>query len=141
MFSIIDLGDFSVFSATDRSLKLFIGDVFRLTVSLTGSFDAIWDSNAIVAINASDRAAYAKKLLSVLKPDGKMLMATWEYNQAESSRHPFSIPFPIIRELFQESFDIEQLETIDMTGTYFTKKFNLTFANRIVHILSRKLKP
>ena len=130
-----------MFSATDRSLKLFIGDVFKLTVSLTGSFDAIWDSNAIVAINASDRAAYAKKLLSFLKPDGKMLMATWQYNQAEHSRHPFSIPSPTIRELFQGSFDIEQLETIDMTGTYFTKKFNLTFANRIVHILSRKLKP
>ena len=135
----LDLGDFSVFSATDRSLKLFVGDVFNLTVSLTGSFDAIWDSNAIVAINAGDRVAYAKTLLSLLKPDGKMLMATWEYNQAERSRHPFSITSSIIKELFQESFDIEQLETIDMTGSYFTKKFNLSFANRIIHILTRKL--
>ena len=127
-----------MFSATDRSLKLFIGNVFKLTVSLTGSFDAIWDSNAIVAINTSNRAAYAKKLLSFLKPDGKMLMETWQYNQAECSRYPFSITPSIIKELFQESFDIEVLETVDMTGTYFTKMFNLTFANTIIHLLTRK---
>ena len=118
-----------------------MGDVFKLTASLTGSFDAIWDSNAIVAINASDRAPYSKLLLSLLKPDGKILMATWEYNQAERSRHPFSITSSIIKELFEESVDIKLLETIDMTGTYFTKKFNLTFAHRLVYLLtmSRKI--
>ena len=127
-----------MYSATDRSLKLFVGDVLKLTVSLVGSFDAIWDSNAVVAINIPDRIPYAEMLLSLLKHDGMILMATWEYNQAEHHRQPYSITLAIIEELFQESFEIKALESIDMTGTSFTKEFNLSYANRLIYLLTRK---
>ena len=135
------VGDFSVYSATDRSLKIFVGDVYKLTVSLIGSFDAIWDNNATVAINIDDRIPYAKMLLSLLNHGGMILMASWEYNQDEHNRQPYSITSSIIEGLFQESFEIKQLECIDMTGTAFTKQFNLTYANKLIHLLTRKSFP
>ena len=115
-----------------------MGDVYNLTRDLTGTVDAIWDHNAIGAVNAEDRTKYVMTLLPLLKPDGRILMSTWEYNQAERNACPFSISLSTVNDLFQEMFDIDQLEAIDMTGSFFTKKFKLSYANRLIHLLVRK---
>ena len=43
--------EFSVYTATDRKLTVYCGDVLKFLPSVAGQFDAIWDRSAIIAIN------------------------------------------------------------------------------------------
>ena len=136
--SISEQGGLRLYNATDRSLKYFVGDFFELSSDLHGTFDLIWECNSIVAIPMEDRSKYVAKLHSLLKPKGKILMTTWEYDQAEHSGFPFSMPFPVIRELCLDLFDTKELECVDYSNTLFTEQFNLTWGKKPCLLLTRK---
>ena len=38
--------EFSMYTATDRNLTVYCGDVLKFLPSVAGQFDAIWDRNA-----------------------------------------------------------------------------------------------
>lgn len=132
-----DATNFTIYSATDRNIKIYVGDVFNFASTYTGSFDCAWECNAIVALNVEDRERYANLLATLIKTGGKILMTTWEFDQSERKTHPFSVPHGTVRELFRQNFDADLIESIDATGTYFTQKFNLTYAFRPVHLLTK----
>ena len=135
----LPLGDanYTIYSATDRNIKIYVGDIFNFTSSYTERFDCVWDCNSIVALNVEDRERYASLLATLMKPGGKILMATWEYDQSKRKAHPFSVPNSTVKDLFKQHFDVELIESIDATGTYFTERFKLSYAFRPVHVLTR----
>lgn len=136
-FLFSDAANFTIYSATDRNIKIYVGDVFNFASTYTGIFDCAWECNAIVALNVEDRERYASLLATLIRTGGKILMTTWEYNQSERRTHPFSVPHGTVRELFKHNFDVELIESIDATGTYFTQNFKLTYAFRPVHLLTK----
>ena len=133
-----DAGLFKVYTAKDRPLRFLVGSVFDLSEEMTGLFDAIWDHNALVAVNVELRERYVTVLASVLKQGGKILMGTWEYDQREHDSNPYSISTPAIKDWFGALFSVEVVEFIDFTGTRFTEKFKLTWAKKPVHLLVKK---
>ena len=135
-FSVSMISDFKVFSASDKKLKLFIGDYFKITASLTGKFDAIWDHNAFGAINPDDRSCYVEILSSLLVPGGKILLSTWEYDQSKRNVAPYSLNSEQIKEYFGRSFEVKLLERKDYSGSLFTRKFILDWAYRPIHLLT-----
>lgn len=137
-YSIADKESFKVFSATDhRNLTVYVGDFYAISPDLAGVFDAIWDHNALGAINPEDRTNYTAKLRSLLKADGNILLSAFEYNQAERPTCPFSVPNSLVKKLFQDHFDIELLEKDDNTGKMLARQFNLSWATRPIHFLKR----
>ena len=62
-------------------------------------------------------------------------MSTWEYNQMEYLGIPYSISTAMLENLFDKMV-VELIETIDMSGTFFTKRFKLSCANRLLHLLT-----
>ena len=40
-------------------LSVYVGDIFELTADITGTFDAVWDRAALIALNPTDRVRYA----------------------------------------------------------------------------------
>lgn len=138
-YSIADKESFKVFSATDhRNLTVYVGDFYAISPDLAGVFDAIWDHNALGAINPEDRTNYTAKLRLLLKTDGNILLSAFEYNQAERPTCPFSVPNSLVKKLFQDHFDIELLEKDDNTGKMLAREFNLSWATRPIHFLKRK---
>ena len=138
-YSIAAKKSFKVFSATDyRNLTVYVGDFYAISPDLAGVFDAIWDHNALGAINPEDRTNYTAKLRSLLKADGNILLSNFEYNQAERPTCPFSVPNSLVKKLFQDHFDIELLEKDDNTGKMLATQFNLSWATRPIHFLKRK---
>ena len=103
--------------------------------SVAGQFDAIWDCNALTSVNVEDRQQYADLLISLLKPGGKILMTTWEYDQSLKKDQPFSINGEAIRDLFEPPCHIQCLEVAD--GSLLRKVFNLPWAKRPVHLLTK----
>ena len=135
-FSVSTIGDFKVFSASDKKLKLFIGDFFKITTSLTGKFDAIWDHNAFGAVNPDDRSRYVEILSSLLVPAGKILLSHYEYDQSKRNIAPYSLNSEQIKGYFGEKFEVELLERIDCNNSIFTRKFNLDWGYRPIHLLT-----
>ena len=124
-----------MYEATDNAIKIkfFVGDVFNI---LAECFDAVWDCNALVAINPQDREKYVQKIDSLLKPSGRILLSTYEYDKTLRNAHPFSMPPGDIERLFS-SFNVQTAETIDETERFKTN-FNLPWAKRHVFHITRK---
>ena len=111
--------------------------MFKLKAGELGPFDAIWESNAIVSVNVEDRVPYAELLKSFLKPSGRILMATWNYEQKLRMDRPFSTPPELIQGLFP-SFNMEVVEKVDMTQSWFNKLFNFPWVLRPVMLMTLK---
>jgi thiopurine S-methyltransferase len=100
-------------SSSELNVEIYQGDFFACSSDVVGAFDAVWDRASIVAINKPDRKKYADLLLSLLKPDGAILMYTFEYNQKERDRQPYSVPEALVGELFV-GCKVKNIDKIDM---------------------------
>ena len=132
-------GEFSVYTATDRKLTVYCGDILKFLPSIAGQFDAIWDRSAIIAINVEDRQQYASLLESLLKPSGRILMTTLIYEQSVHPRFPFCINREIIHDLFEPlNLDIQEVEKINLAGSSFCDQHELSWAIKPVMLLTKK---
>ena len=116
---------------------MYCGDMFNLKPADLGPFDCIWECNAIVSINGKDKICYAHLLKSFLKPEGRILMTTWNYEQKLRPDRPFNTPPELIQELFP-SFTLQVLEKIDMAESDFIRRFNLPWLLRPVLFMKLK---
>ena len=123
------INDFPVYESTDDAIKIkfFVGDIFDISAGLSGHFDAVWDCDALVAINPQDRGKYICKIDSLLKPSGRILLSTYEYDKTYSNTHPYSMPPDDIESLFS-SFNVKLVKTTDVSAEYskFRHVFQLT---------------
>ena len=77
-------------------VTLYEGDVF----DLDGTWDAVWDRAALVALPPDVRVRYAAWLSARLRPDGRHLLVTFEYDQARRDGPPFAVHAGEVGELF-----------------------------------------
>jgi len=54
-------------------------------------FDAIWDRAALIALPKKVRLEYAKKMISLLKAGGTMLLVTLDYGGSDEQGPPFTV--------------------------------------------------
>lgn len=110
-FEEIDKGDFLHFQGDQITLS--VGDFFNLRLEST--YDFIYDRASLVALPIEMRKKYAKVIERALKPNGKYLLLTYEYNLEELEGPPFSVLENEVYELYQDNFDIKLLEVSDET--------------------------
>ncbi|KLV03810.1 thiopurine S-methyltransferase [Photobacterium aquae] len=78
-------------------LSIYTGDFFQTRID---PVDAVYDRAALVAMPAEMRQAYADKLLSLVKPGGRILLITLDYPQPEMDGPPFSVTADELQSLF-----------------------------------------
>lgn len=105
-------GAFRVFE-TER-LRILVGDFFDLQASELGTFDAIYDRAAIVAIEEELRPPYAALLMELLRPGGKMFISSCVYDRNRMNGPPYSVAEEEIRSLFGDDCDISILKRGDL---------------------------
>lgn len=76
--------------ATGR-IELWCGDFFAVDPARHGTFPAIFDRAALIAFPDARRAEYARKLVELLAPGGRLLLVAMEYDQAKWAGPPFSV--------------------------------------------------
>ncbi len=97
-FEVLTEGSLKIYSATDgKKMKIYIGNFFDDAINSQemGSFHCIWDSHGIVSIPVPQHESYAKKLITFLKPGGKMLFSTVEYEVSKLESGPAPAPVPV----------------------------------------------
>ena len=117
--SIQKSGKLNLFS--NDNIDLFQGDFFDLNKAQTSPFEAIYDRASIVAFDCSERQRYVNHLMSFLKPGGRILLITLEYDQNKMTGPPFSVPTDEIEWLYAPYGILELLETSDIFDERFRK--------------------
>ncbi|MDN3610163.1 thiopurine S-methyltransferase [Vibrio ostreicida] len=79
-------------------LSIINGDIFSAPVK---PVDIIYDRAALVALPEEMRVSYVERIMSLLKPKGRVLLVSLDYPQEEMSGPPFSVAEQEIRRLFE----------------------------------------
>lgn len=90
-------------------VALWCGDMFEATPELLGTFDAVWDRAALVALDPATQRRYVGMLRALLKPGGRVLLVTFAYDQSKLPGPPWSIDEALVRALFLKDFVVEPL--------------------------------
>ncbi|CAK2481608.1 Thiopurine S-methyltransferase [Vibrio crassostreae] len=78
-------------------LNVYTGDYFTAPIQ---PVDIIYDRASLVALPEEMRVQYVERLKQLLKPGGKILLVTLDYDQSEMAGPPFSVPKIEIDQLF-----------------------------------------
>ncbi|WP_325893974.1 thiopurine S-methyltransferase [Grimontia sp. NTOU-MAR1] len=78
-------------------LSIYAGDYFTVPLD---TYSLIYDRAALIAMPDSMRQKYVERLLSLLKPGGKILLVTLHYPQEQMDGPPFSVDGDEVRRLF-----------------------------------------
>ena len=104
---ITDLNDFIVYSSDE--ITIFSGDFFKLSTSVLGKIDAVYDRAALIALPEDIRKSYSEHLIKLMTPTTSMFLITTKYNQNEMQGPPFSLDKAEVTALYGANFDINQL--------------------------------
>ena len=131
-------GEFFVYQASDRKLKILVGNFYKLTPEISGMFEAVWDNNAFGASERQDRNAYQEVLGLLLRPKGRVLLACFEFGDQNYEHVPYSISPAHLKDVFQDNFNIQFLENTEEYVPHFLDRFKVDWAKNPVHLLSLK---
>lgn len=93
-----ELGPFRAFTA--HGVTMLCEDIFAITREAVGSFDAIYDRAALVAIEPSERARYVETCRALSKPDARTLLISLAYDQSRAPGPPWSLDGAAIEALY-----------------------------------------
>jgi thiopurine S-methyltransferase len=111
--SITKLAEITHYSAAN--IDVFVGDIFKLSPSLLGQVDAVYDRAALVALPAEMRKLYTAHLL-LLAQAAPQLLICFEYDQSVQAGPPFSISAQEVNQHYQTHYAIHLLENVEVNG-------------------------
>jgi thiopurine S-methyltransferase len=79
---------------------LYQRDFFELDPSTQQPIEAIYDRAAMVAIGYERQTEYARHLLKILAPGGKILLVSFDYDRLEMNGPPFAVADEVVRKSF-----------------------------------------
>ena len=85
---VTELGNLKRYYA--EGLTLYVGDFFKLTVSVLGEVDAVYDRAAIVALPEKMRGNYTRQVMALTQKSDQLLI-NYVYDQILMSGPPFSV--------------------------------------------------
>ncbi|MDX2050982.1 MAG: methyltransferase domain-containing protein [Polyangiaceae bacterium] len=101
-------------SLAGDGIRIVVGDVFELGAIPAGSFDAVYDRAALVALRREDRERYVEQLLKWVTAKAKLLVITFVYDSAKMNGPPFSVTDAELAALYSHASTLEQLADRDI---------------------------
>jgi len=92
------LGPFAAFTA--HGVTMLCEDFFAITPAAIGTFDAIYDRAALIAIDPSDRVRYVESCRALAKPSAPTFLISLAYDQSRAPGPPWSIDRDEIEALY-----------------------------------------
>jgi len=94
-------------------LTVVEGDFFDVTAGDVGTFDRVWDRAAMIALPPELRSRYVGHLQELVRPGGRVLLQTLEYDPSVMGGPPFSVPEDEVRMRYQGA-QVERLDREDV---------------------------
>jgi len=99
--------------ATSGRLTVLLADYFAPALETLGTFDAIWDRAALVALSPDTREAYAARHRDLLRPGGRLLIDVLQYDPARMDGPPWSVSDDALAELFPGITLVSRTDALD----------------------------
>lgn len=96
------------------NIQLLQGDYFDLRADDLAACSLVYDRASLIAMEKPQRPDYYAHMLSIIPPTCEMLLITLEYDQAEMTGPPFSVPTEEVNANYADTFSISLLETCDI---------------------------
>ena len=117
-----NIGDteMTVYTANDKSITIYCGDIFAFKEDDLGGFDCIFDHETIASFEPTKvkRTMYAQLINSFMKPGGRILLSFYDYEHSEHPSMPFAVTEDEVTMLYTDNFNPPQLlDDIDATKT------------------------
>ena len=96
-----------------NNVSLLQSDIFKLPLSLNGTFSHAYDRASMIALPPQMRVDYVGVLSDLLAVGGEVLLVTIEYPDGELPGPPFSVSPGWIAEHVSPHFSIEVIESSD----------------------------
>lgn len=105
------------FRCTDAAtpIELWCADVFALSAERCGSFGALYDRAALVALAPNTRARYVETCATLLEPGAEGLLITFDYDQRKLEGPPWSVPLSEVQALYERHFRVAELMSRETT--------------------------
>lgn len=113
-------------------MSLLSGDFFDLSVEDCVSVKAVYDRAALVALPFEMRQQYALHLKTLLALEVPIFLIAMEYDPSLQSGPPFAVSELEVRQLFEDAFDIEKIdsETFERKGVKTTENIFVLTSKR-----------
>lgn len=97
------------------AVELLAGDFFDVDADSIGTFDAVYDRAALIALPPALRPRYAERIATLAAPGTRILLVGLEHDAAASGP-PFAVPAAEIAALYDDAFAIAPLGAEDVTA-------------------------
>ena len=135
-YSVSDLGQFVLYEGD--GIKLYCGDFFDLDSKYLENVKAIYDRASLIALDEGLRQKYAKHLSDIIEFDARILLLTLNYPQLQRSGPPFAVSKEEVGELFDGSFDFQELYCIDdIENEPMFQNLGVDFVEKAVYLLQK----
>ena len=119
-------------------IKIYCGDFFDLKSKHLENVRAIYDRASLIALNEDLRQKYVKHLSDIIVFDVRILLLTLNYPQHQRSGPPFSVSKEEVDQLFNGSFDIQELYCIeDIENEPMFQNLGVDFVEKAVYLLQK----
>lgn len=117
------------------SLAIWVGDFFATSRVELGTFDAVYDDAALIALPAELRRRYASQLQTLIAPQAKLLLITLQFDA--SGGPPFSVSSEEVKNLYVTASEIRRLASLDARAdTPDPLERGASFVHEIVYALA-----
>jgi thiopurine S-methyltransferase len=99
-----------------RDIAIWCGDFFALTPGDLSGVAAAYDRASLIAMPPSMQPAYAAKMAGLLPSGAPVLLLTISVDEPKPSGPPYSVPPSRVRELFADTFTIDEIDGGDIPG-------------------------
>jgi thiopurine S-methyltransferase len=96
-------------------LSIVQGDFLTLTPEHVQCFDACWDRAAMIALPPETRKRYVPHLVSLMKPNGRILLVTYDTDKPADAGPPYPVKTLEVQEAYAPYGSVELLESIHHT--------------------------
>ena len=135
-YSVSKIGQFVVYEG--NGIILYCGDFFDLDSRYLENVKAIYDRASLIALDEGLRQKYAKHLSDIIEFDARILLLTLNYPQHQRSGPPFAVSKEEVKQLFNGSFDIQELYCIeDIENEPMFQNLGVDFVEKAVYLLQK----
>ncbi len=101
---------------SDETLTVFHANIFDFNLDIDGPFDIIYDRAALVALSPENRERYVNHSLELLKPNGRILLITYDAPKKDLEGPPFPVRKNSVPTLFSAASQCTLLNQYTVTS-------------------------
>ncbi len=91
------------------TLTVVDSDFFALDLEAIGQMDRVWDRDALVALDVSERVDYVNRILAMTRPGGQIMVNVFTYDTTKFDGPPYSISDVELKALFAGTRSVKLL--------------------------------